>query len=56
MGETLNGTSGLNIDGEVRVVEEKLKHLHAQDLTEAAITMAMKDIGLLRYFSYSLPN
>ncbi|KAH7541749.1 fatty acyl-CoA reductase 3 [Ziziphus jujuba] len=56
MGETLNGTSGLDIDSEVRVMEEKLKQLQAQDLTEAAITMAMKDFGLLRAKAYGWPN
>ncbi|XP_008228919.1 PREDICTED: fatty acyl-CoA reductase 3-like isoform X2 [Prunus mume] len=48
MGETLNGTSGLDIDNEIRQVQEKLRELRAEGLTEQAITSALKDFGLKR--------
>ena len=49
MGDTLNGSTGLDIDNEVRLVEEKLKELHAENATEAEITIAMKDFGIERF-------
>lgn len=50
MGDTLNGATGLDIDGEVRLAEEKLRQLQALDSSDAEITMAMKDFGLTRYY------
>lgn len=52
MGETLNGTPGLDIDAEVRLAERKVKELHADpDLSDKAITRALKDLGIQRLVS-----
>ncbi|KAJ8559643.1 hypothetical protein K7X08_003701 [Anisodus acutangulus] len=56
LGETLNGTSGLNIDTEKKVMEETLKHLRFQGCSEEAITAAMKELGLERARKYGWPN
>ncbi|KAF3439409.1 hypothetical protein FNV43_RR17687 [Rhamnella rubrinervis] len=56
MGDTLNGATGLDIDGEMRLVDEKLKQLRAFDSSDAAITMAMKDFGHIRAKTYGWPN
>uniref|UniRef100_A0A7N0U4N3 Fatty acyl-CoA reductase n=1 Tax=Kalanchoe fedtschenkoi TaxID=63787 RepID=A0A7N0U4N3_KALFE len=45
MGETLNGTFDLDIDFEFKVMQEKLHKLKEDKLSEAAITVAMKDFG-----------
>uniref|UniRef100_A0A7N0TIR2 Fatty acyl-CoA reductase n=1 Tax=Kalanchoe fedtschenkoi TaxID=63787 RepID=A0A7N0TIR2_KALFE len=57
MGETLNGTSGLDINFEFKVMEEKLKQLKEEEkLSEAAITAAMKDFGNKRARRFGWPN
>ncbi|ONI01192.1 hypothetical protein PRUPE_6G126900 [Prunus persica] len=56
MGETLNGTSGLDIDSEIRQVQEKLRELRAEGLTEQTITSDLKDFGLKRANIYGWPN
>ncbi|KAB1227266.1 Fatty acyl-CoA reductase 3 [Morella rubra] len=48
MGETLNGTLGLDVDAEKRLIEEKLTEFRAQGATEEEITLGMKDLGLER--------
>nr|XP_009789795.1 PREDICTED: fatty acyl-CoA reductase 3-like isoform X2 [Nicotiana sylvestris] len=48
LGETLNGTSGLDIDTENKVMEETLKQLKAEGSSEQSITSAMKELGLER--------
>ena len=48
MGDTLNGVSGLDIDNEVRLIEEKLNQLQSEQSTPAETTLAMKDFGLER--------
>ncbi|XP_009631061.1 alcohol-forming fatty acyl-CoA reductase-like isoform X2 [Nicotiana tomentosiformis] len=48
MGETLNGTSGLDIDKEKKVMEETLKQLKAEGSSENSITSAMKELGIER--------
>ena len=53
MGETLNGTSGLDVEVEKKFLEEKLKELRAENNSEQSITLAMKDLGIQR-FVYSL--
>lgn len=50
MGEALNGTSGLDIDGEKRVMEEALRDLTHDNASQESITSAMKDLGIQRYF------
>lgn len=48
MGETLNGTLGLDIEAEKKVMDEKLKQLKAENASEKSITTAMKELGLER--------
>ncbi|KAH7836556.1 hypothetical protein Vadar_002876 [Vaccinium darrowii] len=48
MGETLNGTSGLDIRVEKRLMEEKLRDLRTENVTEKAATLAMKNFGIQR--------
>lgn len=49
MGESLNGRPGLNIEAEMKLVEGRLKELCAYDATERAKTIAMKELGMIRY-------
>lgn len=49
MGETLNGTTGLDIDNEKRLVHEKLDQLRAAETPPETITQAMKDLGRTRF-------
>ncbi|CAK9153820.1 unnamed protein product [Ilex paraguariensis] len=56
LGETLNGTPGLDIDAEEKVVEERLNELQLEKASEQAITSAMKDLGIQRARKYGWPN
>ncbi|CAL5436261.1 unnamed protein product [Camellia sinensis] len=56
MGETLNGILGLDIEFEKKIVEERLSELRAKEVTEAEITLAMKDLGIQRARKYGWPN
>ncbi|XVF46889.1 hypothetical protein PTKIN_Ptkin03bG0064400 [Pterospermum kingtungense] len=56
MGETLNGVSGLDIDFEKKVVEQKLNELNLQGASEKEVTQAMKDLGIERARFYGWPN
>ncbi|KAK4492259.1 hypothetical protein RD792_003062 [Penstemon davidsonii] len=56
MGETLNGTSGLDIDAEKKLVEDTLKQLRAENNSENSIKVAMKDLGIQRARKYGWPN
>ncbi|KAA8550177.1 hypothetical protein F0562_001861 [Nyssa sinensis] len=56
LGETLNGTSGLDIEAEKQVVETRLNELQDENATEKSITSAMKDLGLQRARQYGWPN
>ncbi|ESQ53764.1 hypothetical protein EUTSA_v10025005mg [Eutrema salsugineum] len=56
MGETLNGTTGLNINHEKKLVQEKLDQLRATGASPETITQAMKDLGLTRAKMYGWPN
>ncbi|KAJ4967250.1 hypothetical protein NE237_019099 [Protea cynaroides] len=56
MGETLNGTTGLDIEQEMKVIQEKLKQLEDEEVTQKAQTLAMKDLGLERARKYGWPN
>ena len=49
MSETLNGTLGLDIETEKRLVEEKVNDFRAKGATEEEITLAMRDFGLERF-------
>ncbi|KAH7837720.1 hypothetical protein Vadar_017209 [Vaccinium darrowii] len=56
MGETLNGTSGLDIRVEKRLMEEKLRDLRTENVTEKAATLAMKNFGIQRAIHFGWPN
>ncbi|XP_047317048.1 alcohol-forming fatty acyl-CoA reductase-like [Impatiens glandulifera] len=56
MGETLNGVSGLDIDNEKRIVDEKLGILSGGKAEESQVTLAMKDLGMERARMYGWPN
>lgn len=56
MGETLNGANGLNIESEKKVVEERLAELKAENATDRAVKLAMKDLGIQRAKKYGWPN
>ncbi|KAG8371184.1 hypothetical protein BUALT_Bualt13G0060600 [Buddleja alternifolia] len=56
MGETLNGTSGLDIEAEKKLVESTLKQMHAENCSEDTIKSAMKDLGIQRAQKYGWPN
>ncbi|KAK9117658.1 hypothetical protein Sjap_016605 [Stephania japonica] len=60
MGETLNGTSGLDIDEELKLVEETLSELHAHAATKEEEALAMKELGIKSFVSraklYGWPN
>ncbi|KAF8395374.1 hypothetical protein HHK36_019320 [Tetracentron sinense] len=49
MGETLNGTSGLDIDVELKLMEERLNELRAEEATKEAEKIAMKEMGVERF-------
>ncbi|KAL1215828.1 Fatty acyl-CoA reductase 3 [Cardamine amara subsp. amara] len=56
MGETLNGTTGLNINHEKKLVQEKLDQLRVTGASPETIKQAMKDLGLTRAKMYGWPN
>ncbi|CAK9150535.1 unnamed protein product [Ilex paraguariensis] len=56
MGETLNGTPGLDINVEKKMMEERLNELRVEKSSEQEITSAMKDIGIKRARKYGWPN
>ncbi|XP_042493651.1 fatty acyl-CoA reductase 3-like [Macadamia integrifolia] len=56
LGETLNGTTGLDIEQEMKLVQERLNQLGAEEVTQKAQTLAMKDLGLERARMYGWPN
>ncbi|GJV52034.1 gland-specific fatty acyl-CoA reductase 1 [Tanacetum coccineum] len=57
LGESLNGTSGLDIDEERKIVEEKLKEVKSdQNANEKSIKIAMKNLGMQRSNHYGWPN
>ncbi|KAJ4958802.1 hypothetical protein NE237_025913 [Protea cynaroides] len=56
MGETLNGTPGLDIEQEFKLVDEKLRELQALGASKTAETFSMKELGLTRARHYGWPN
>ncbi|KAL0417613.1 UNVERIFIED_CONTAM: Fatty acyl-CoA reductase 3 [Sesamum radiatum] len=56
LGDTLNGTSGLNIDMEKVLVEEKLEELRTIKASEKHVTSVMRDFGIQRARKYGWPN
>lgn len=47
-GESLNGDTGLDIDGETKMVQQRLQELRAVGTTTEETSMAMKELGLTR--------
>ncbi|PWA95109.1 gland-specific fatty acyl-CoA reductase 1 [Artemisia annua] len=57
LGESLNGTSGLDIDEERKIVQEKLKEVKSdQNANDNSIKIAMKKLGMERSNHYGWPN
>ncbi|WJX50076.1 alcohol-forming fatty acyl-CoA reductase [Trifolium repens] len=56
MGVSLNGVSGLDIDVEKKIIEDKLNMLQQEGATENDIKVAMKDLGMKRANLYGWPN
>ncbi|KAK3032799.1 hypothetical protein RJ639_035321, partial [Escallonia herrerae] len=56
LGETLKGKSGLDIDVETKVVEQRLEELRAERATPESITAAMRELGIQRARKYGWPN
>jgi len=48
-GVSLNGATGLDIDMEKKMVDEKLNELREEGATEHDIELAMKDLGTKRF-------
>nr|TKR83366.1 hypothetical protein D5086_0000268710 [Populus alba] len=55
-GDTLNGVSGLDIDEEKKLVDQKLNELQAEGATTEEIKGAMKEMGIERAKVYGWPN
>ncbi|WJX63653.1 alcohol-forming fatty acyl-CoA reductase [Trifolium repens] len=56
MGQTLKGTSKLNIQTEMNLLESKLAELRAMNADENTIKYAMKDYGIERANLHGWPN
>ncbi|KAL7084839.1 hypothetical protein ACP275_14G246600 [Erythranthe tilingii] len=56
MGETLNGTSGLDVDSEKKLVNDTLKKLKADNCSDEFIKSTMKDLGIQRARKFGWPN
>ncbi|XP_019051672.1 PREDICTED: alcohol-forming fatty acyl-CoA reductase-like isoform X2 [Nelumbo nucifera] len=56
MGETLNGTPGLDIEQELKVAEERSKEVQDLGFTKKQERIAMKELGLTRARLYGWPN
>ncbi|KAL9247303.1 hypothetical protein vseg_020747 [Gypsophila vaccaria] len=56
MGEALNGRSGLDIEMEKKLVEDKLKELNAIGATQDVIKLNMKDLAMQRAKHWGWPN
>ncbi|THU48431.1 hypothetical protein C4D60_Mb09t26170 [Musa balbisiana] len=52
MGETLTGDSYLDIEAELSLADKKKRELRAEDATEEAEKLAMKELGLNRFDRY----
>ncbi|KAI3523286.1 hypothetical protein L1887_01346 [Cichorium endivia] len=57
LGESLNGTTGLDIDQEKKIVEDKLKELKSDlNANDKSFNLAMKELGMQRANHYGWPN
>ncbi|RZS06211.1 hypothetical protein BHM03_00036832 [Ensete ventricosum] len=52
MGETLKGDSYLDIEAELSLADKKKRELRAEDATEEAEKLAMKELGIKRFDPY----
>ncbi|XP_074354978.1 fatty acyl-CoA reductase 3-like [Apium graveolens] len=48
MGETLNGEGGLDIYKEKQIIEDALSQLNHENASNETITLALKELGILR--------
>ncbi|XP_064940893.1 fatty acyl-CoA reductase 1-like [Musa acuminata AAA Group] len=56
MGETLTGDSYLDIEAELSLADKKKRELRAEDATEEAEKLAMKELGINRAKLFGWPN
>ncbi|XP_065867409.1 fatty acyl-CoA reductase 3-like [Euphorbia lathyris] len=56
MGKAKKGTEKIVIETETKLAQEKLDQLHSEDVSEKAISAAMKDFGLERARTFGWPN
>ncbi|XP_068661154.1 fatty acyl-CoA reductase 3-like [Aristolochia californica] len=56
LGEALNGHPGLDIETELKVVEERLKELRAEGVTGKEERILMKHLGMKRSRMFGWPN
>lgn len=50
MGETLNGVSGLDIEKELKLAQEKKTELQDQQATKEEENVSMKEFGMQRFY------
>ncbi|KAM7272419.1 hypothetical protein ACFE04_027082 [Oxalis oulophora] len=55
-GETIKGTTRLDVEIEKKIIEQELNQLHAEGATDRSITLAMKDLGIKRARIFGWPN
>ncbi|MED6205243.1 hypothetical protein PIB30_016036 [Stylosanthes scabra] len=56
MGQTIKGSSKLDINLEKKLIEQKLSELHAQNANEETITSIMTELGATRANLHGWPN
>ncbi|KAL4327755.1 hypothetical protein AHAS_Ahas13G0131800 [Arachis hypogaea] len=56
MGVSLNGVPGLDIEMEMKLVQQQLNQLQQKGATQHEIKLAMKDLGIKRATLYGWPN
>ncbi|XP_057752712.1 alcohol-forming fatty acyl-CoA reductase-like [Arachis stenosperma] len=56
MGVSLNGVPGLDIEMEMKLVQQQLNHLQQEGATQHEIKLAMKELGIKRATLYGWPN
>lgn len=56
LGNALNGTHGLDIEMEKKIIQDNLKQLHTDRASENHITLVMKNLGIQRANKYGWPN
>ncbi|EPS58786.1 hypothetical protein M569_16027, partial [Genlisea aurea] len=56
LGETLNGTCGLDVYSEKKLVDQTLSNLKADDCSDDYVKTAMADLGIKRARKFGWPN